>query len=518
MTTPEIAETSLESLPPEQVYPIALRLPYRHLLQFCRTATRYRDICADPVFWAEKANFIYGLPISHFFRPTSQVPNPRDTPQRRYLQILTQHRDCERGSEQFTDVNDALRCAIRHKDFPLADYFKSKGANDATYALLGAIDSGDLNLVKHYDQGLYNTFRVLYEAGLEGPRDILDYLLYPPNRPPRTTYPYIRNALQGAAQGNHPDLIAYLISLGGTPTDVMYGAAVGNHLNLIRTYFQQVDPDDREYFIDDILKHSIPNHRDDIVNYVLNLPNLPLTSLNFALQFAAEAKNQPLIHRLRDLGANDMNEGLIGASRAQNQTLINYFISQGANDWQKALEALLRATPKDAVPNWDLINVFLQKINNAWPRLLSAAIVSENPELIAFFLDKPIQNYYLPIISSIWRRNLPLLQNLLGRAQLTLTRPQLVHAMETAIQRNNRAAFDRITQRLAQISFPDEPDFYLNQALITAIRSYRTDWIPHLIELGADNLEHARDDALLLGYTELANIIAEYLPEPPVNP
>jgi hypothetical protein len=518
MTTPEIAETSLASLPLEQVYPIALRLPYRHLLRFCRTATRYRDICADPVFWAEKANFIYGLPISQFFQPTSQVPNPRDTPQRRYLQILTQHRDCERGSEQFTDVNDAMQCAIRQKDLQLADYFKSKGANDATSALVGAIESGDLNLVKHYDQGLYNVPRVLLVAGFQGQRDIVDYLLYPPNRPPRSNGPFINDALTGAAEGNHSDLIKYLLSLGGNPIYVLYGAAASKNLNLITTYLPQIDLNDpnRDYVIELILSEAIPDSRRDIVNYILTLPNLSLRVLNLGLRWASLAKNRALIRRFIELGASDMNEGLIGASRAQDKDLINDFISRGAADWNRALRVVIRFTPSDVSPNWNLINFFLDKGADDWNLFAGMAIASKNPKLIDFFMNKPITDYYPAIETSISTKNYTLLQDLLQRE--SVTRNQLLQAMIYSIRHGNRVAFDLIGQRLALSSWPDEVDFYLNRALLAAVGSYRANWIPDLIDLGANNLVEARDLALQHGHIELADLISQYLPELPINP
>ena len=147
----------------QTLYNRLLDLDYEDILRSCDVNDESQAICADPVFWEDKAQRDYETSLR-------QVESERDLePREKYLAILSEN-DVARGSEEFVDSRECLRRAIATGRSDLCQYFVDEGDLEVDEALIEATRDKELfdRLIKQYQVDLYAdpdlTYRVLLEA------------------------------------------------------------------------------------------------------------------------------------------------------------------------------------------------------------------------------------------------------------------------------------------------------------------------------------------------------------------
>ena len=178
----------IDLLPCEIIYSILLPLPYSSIRNFCLA----NQLLTDTHFWATKCHYtiskviIINNDLLKIPFPYQEFYQTQLSPSQHYLQLLTvEAKECQRGSEQFVDVNQCVILAAYRNNLSLVKYFINKGASL-------------LKLVAYY-------------AALNNNRSMIDYVLTSLTQQSRLAVDIFKELLRGSAIIGDKDLINYLI-------------------------------------------------------------------------------------------------------------------------------------------------------------------------------------------------------------------------------------------------------------------------------------------------------------------
>lgn len=155
------------------LYRILFWVDYDTVLHYCRTNTAFAYVCDDPVFWQQRAQEFLGIPKEIFHDPTMK-------PAERYLQLLTERGGIATGSEQYIDLDQFMRRAIRH-------------------------DRDDLILYAINTLKFRNWDIPLYEYARKGNVGLVEFFL--------AMSPKHQQAAEGALNGGHTQVFDYIHAL-----------------------------------------------------------------------------------------------------------------------------------------------------------------------------------------------------------------------------------------------------------------------------------------------------------------
>lgn len=96
----------LSDAPADIKYNIALKLDYKSLLNLCLTSSGLNKICADPIFWMDKANLDLGVSNQEYTRLLISLidKNPREI----YIKLAVDNKIIIPGIEKYLYANDIL--------------------------------------------------------------------------------------------------------------------------------------------------------------------------------------------------------------------------------------------------------------------------------------------------------------------------------------------------------------------------------------------------------------------------
>lgn len=157
--------------------------------------------------------------------------------------------------------------------------------------------------------------------------------------------PYERGwGLQGAAEGNHRELVDYFLFTNVPGHWGLEGAAEGNHRDLI------------DYLVgrgitnwgDGLCGAAKGNHR-ELVDWFIEKGANRVRDLNEALDYAALGGHADMCEYLISRGANEWNWGLTASTEGNHKQLIKIFMEKGANNLEYCLMVAKREGHKDLV-------------------------------------------------------------------------------------------------------------------------------------------------------------------------
>lgn len=380
----------MEIIPIELITKIAMDLPFENIRDFCQTASVYSQICRDPVFWAERAERYLKIRPEDFFNPEyfpktiSFIPiiiDPRQYPQARYIELAASIKKCLPGVEQYIDPNPCLRKAAYSNNIKRLDYFFNHGASSLTQALMGAAEGNHYELVKKLaSQGLFNIACVLFSAAASGNIEILNYLLYPLKRPLSNKYLY--SLSNGAGKSGNIEMIEYIISLGGSIEQIVKILIENRHFKIAKDYFDKL-PIDTDFSYQDIkiLFNSNTPLTMELINKIISKYNY---NKNAIFELAVQYNNDELMNLMLSKGAQ-LKYGLIGAVKGNNIKMIQYFLEKGVNPDHGLIAA-------SRIGNENLVNYFIKKgagqqLNNL-DLAIRSAIINKHFKLSDILLEQ----------------------------------------------------------------------------------------------------------------------------------
>jgi len=176
----------LESLPPEIIFDILLRLPVRDILRFCQISKRLRPFCNEYDLWATKA--IRDLNITR----NTFDNNINDNPITKYMNLLNYNIYSAAGEGNLakvsyllslgpTNINSVLCNAAFAGRLDVVKFLLQHGAgadvDDLNDALIAASEGRDLDTVRYLvNHGATDIDEALRAASYSGTNEIIDYL------------------------------------------------------------------------------------------------------------------------------------------------------------------------------------------------------------------------------------------------------------------------------------------------------------------------------------------------------
>jgi ankyrin repeat protein len=278
---------NLESLPPELVIPIMLKLSVNDIRRLCRVSRYLSSFCQDWRFWAEKAFQEFNFPPELF----SQTP--LTNPGERYQQI----------QDYKLTPNDFIEDAADHGSLELVEFLVKAGATKLDDALIEAVEHGHLNIVKYLiDVGADNYDSALEWAARFGQLDIVKFLV-------QNTPAHVGLGLDPAVDRGHLDVVRYLVDQAG----------------------YNLSPDS----LDEMLLIAVRAGHLEIAQFLVDQG---ATDLDDALQ-AASANNRLVIVRwLRSIGADNLKTALRAAIHRGHLEMVRELLASRHKDEEPNLE------------------------------------------------------------------------------------------------------------------------------------------------------------------------------------
>jgi ankyrin repeat protein len=309
--------SDLESLPPEVIVSILLDFSVPQILSFCRVSKYLASFCRNWNFWAEKAKHDFGLP-THVFRQIDLL-----TPWERYHEIR----------EYQKNLNQALYEAIKRGSLDLVKYLVSRGATNIDGSLYLAVLNDHLDLVKYFNfisQGAYSSYALSMALNGNHP-EIIKYLI---SHGANSSLD-LQGVVQIAASKGDLDLVQYATTI--FPENPTLDIALGNaasmgHLDVVKYLLSQKNAD-----INVALSVAASKGHLNLVQYLLSQKN---ADINVALRSAAGGGSFPAVYYLIDHGATDLNGALRSAALGGQLKMAQYLIDHGATDLQGALQSI----------------------------------------------------------------------------------------------------------------------------------------------------------------------------------
>lgn len=366
-------EDVISSLPPEVLFQIAVDLPTRDVIRLCQTSKAFnQQLCQDNFFWRtlyqrDISKQRFPEPIQRQesrTRQLQQLGNPDYRQVYRHIarQIDLDHPDWDqvehairagyeiplhRAFDQHPNLprrqrNRLLVLAVRAGYRDMIDFLLHHGADDYNQALLAAIRDEDPDLVQFFLRlGANNYLDALNTAALVGNldqvRQFLDLLRS--NQENWLGAGQLAWATFAAASENHVDVVDELLRQGADINIALQGAANGNHPVLVKWLIEHGATN----FAEAMASAASQNHRSMVEFFINRGANQP-ADLNSALRGAAQGNHVELMQFLLDHGAHDVNAALIEAARrgqiqAGRSDAVDFLLEHGANDYNQALIA-----------------------------------------------------------------------------------------------------------------------------------------------------------------------------------
>lgn len=287
----------------------------------------------------------------------------------------------EKGANIHEQREFALRVASVNGYFEIVKFLVEKGADisvDNYWAFKKAKENGHSDIVtylqneidksiKEYEKK-YTPDRALYEISKKGDEYLSDFFI--------KKYPdiNINEGLRGAAEGNHKDLINFLVLKGADKWNLgLMGASESGNKDLVK-FFINKGADDAETGMGYAAKGG---HR-DLVNFFIKKG---AHNWQWGMTYAAFGGHKNLVNFFVNKGAQDWDLGLRAAAEKGSVELIDFFIQKGSKDWNSGMRGA------SAGGHLDLINFFIQKGAKKWDKGLLGAAKNGNPESARFFID-----------------------------------------------------------------------------------------------------------------------------------
>lgn len=243
MELPEI--NYFESLPPEVVTTILIKLSCNDILNVCQLSRYLWSFCDSWEFWADKVHAEFGFP-KHWFLQLSESRKPRQF----YLVLARLHRNpvewlidiiglnrwaiglerlalvkyiLPKASKNLKELNFFLVTATLWGNVPLIDYFKSQGAKyeRITDELVDVAEGGLLDRVKDLiAQGADNFDEAFEGAVIKCQFPVIQYFVET-----QRAHLDLDGRLFDAAFTGNLNIIQYLISQGAQVTPEVIGTA-----------------------------------------------------------------------------------------------------------------------------------------------------------------------------------------------------------------------------------------------------------------------------------------------------
>lgn len=321
----------LTDLPLELQYQIYLDVPASDIIKLCSTNRYFSSLCNNADFWRYRA--------FKDFRVTENVFNDTNlSANLRYLELLSTIGDkCVVGSERFSSKGKCLYRSARDHDLETLEYFLNMpGQIHINRALMGAIESGDIQLVRY----------------LIGLLDGKKYYL------------------------NTSDYF-----------DIFGSASGARNLNLVRYLAPIIKESTPENYIR-ILNHgSYEGAKNDDIETITLLESLGADDPNFILEGAVSGNNLELFQYAIEKGANDLGRALYEAVLNKDKRFIDIIFNLGVNDVSLAFES--------AVDDLELLKYLVNKSISSGRQIsdallditLSRTIRTKNLDVIQYLLS-----------------------------------------------------------------------------------------------------------------------------------
>jgi hypothetical protein len=284
-------------------------------------------------------------------------------------------------------LNQALRVASRGGRQVMIDLIKDLGGTSFKQEVRGTAEGGHLEKLKllisrgkNLSQDML--FKVTYRAVMYGQLSMVKYLttLWTPDP---EDWGYLINAAGGS--GNQ-GMIDYVISQGDNYTELILGAIVGGHLELLMRYMEKPGLD---YIA--IFSQAVRFNYLDLAKLVARDHRIDRDSLNELMSSVLETTTYETIDYLISLGGNDYH-GLISQLAIYDQIELfkRYYLSPGIN-YIETFEKGLKSSSVEIVKfmlEKALVPVTLEEMN----RYLDLAEL--NPKLIALLFSLGATDYH----------------------------------------------------------------------------------------------------------------------------
>ena len=350
--------SELELQPLEILYSIGLNLPYLELIKYCQLSTKFRQICQNPAFWAQKGQKDFGT-----FLYMKRVGIPKSHEEYRQI-YLVYH--CLPGAEKYTKrcLSEVIKLGKEeHLDYFLANipaenehrsrvngglYQAAKsGKAELIFRILnrmgefnsdelqelanGLGEYGDLNLINEFrNKGIMIKRNRLIEGAIRGNHLDLIQLYMPPRLSPDLLFYYLELSIgQNEIWDylfNYFDNAGYQLRKMQLKILIDKAAKKGN-LNIIKELIKR-GPD--ESAIGSLLGYAGINGHWHILDYMLTTQLVTPKALTYALIIAANHNNSGAIKWLRAHGATNLHAVAYGAALGGHLDLFLKAINEGA--------------------------------------------------------------------------------------------------------------------------------------------------------------------------------------------
>jgi hypothetical protein len=262
----------------------------------------FPEILRDAIFWQRKANYDFGTSVELFqitglANPDLRVDRWKPSPRIRYLEILSEQ-DCTYGSEEVININDAIDNAVRKNDLKLVQYLLPKLVDELNTMTNPTERDAWTDTVM---QGMIQI------ASKQGNLSMLQFLMkiVQSNSPSDSLNIVIMDAVTNASKLNHEEMLTYLQSFQVIDTSqflyqALYGAACGNHVDLIKQYRQELLSLNQTINLSWILAGASCGGHLDLVNAIIQ--ETPQLNLVFAFMNALREGHLKIMTRLLEVG------------------------------------------------------------------------------------------------------------------------------------------------------------------------------------------------------------------------
>jgi hypothetical protein len=325
---------SLDSLPVELIQEILLHLSIADLSRVCQVCSNLSTFGRDWNFWAEKAWREYQFPHD-LFKST-----PLTYPRNRYVQVRYY---CQNEHDALYQLIGRNWDPSAYPDRPTDPYpdprFKSQLTDPEDQLYQERLFRYLVGRGAHS----YNYGPITW-AAIRGDAQLVDQLLnnWTPNL---DNVLHLNEALEGAAEGGHLDLVKDLIRRGAySLRSALDDAIRSNHLHVVEYLISQGSND---------VKNYIPHERSDSHREVLLKvgKRKRRVSLSRALGLAASKGHLEIVKCLfehRDC-STDLDEGAVAAADRGHLEIVKWLFDHGADDYERSLQAAARNGHLDVV-------------------------------------------------------------------------------------------------------------------------------------------------------------------------
>ena len=289
----------MDNLPPELLYRVALDMDYDALQNFCKTSHFKTTICKNGQFWEDKARKEFILGD-----PTWEyLVGEAGSAQEAYVWIAAEHDVPFWGAEKYGHIDKLAKNAAWTDDLLLIKHFYKLSTNSDVFYILGK-------------------------------RNKTDFISSFPVRDLKINGSAI---IYGALVGNHLDLVKDIRSQYYSKklnfSAAMRSAAKSGQISVVEFVLQSTNTNNEERIsgLNRALLVAVKNNYLDMIKFLIGNG---ADDFDDALYEAAKAKNFPLVKEIVSLLKNEnihWNKVLLGASRGGIKEIIDYALNHGAD-------------------------------------------------------------------------------------------------------------------------------------------------------------------------------------------